>query len=290
MNNPNSKEPTVTIESEDLERRSWQNWILLAGVCLIAVAGLAMAVYPLVKQNSSGGWPWDGTRTALLFGMSILMLAFVGYLTHQQRALNAVRRKLDGVMRKAQQDSERHCSRLLGLLDISQTVNAHVGLQEVFDAITSVCARSFNADRTSLMLLDEKADELVVRSLNSQRPDEAILNHRQSADEGISGWVATNRRPLLLGGSEEASRYPGLHLDDPSITSSMVVPIILRDELVGVLSVAAFGGSICFDEQDLQTLQAFAEQAGGCIRHGEHVTWLRSMVDKYREFDGAVTS
>jgi transcriptional regulator with GAF, ATPase, and Fis domain len=283
-----SSEASVIIENADLERRSWRNWMLLASVCLVAVAGLAVAVYPLVKQ-SPGGWPWDGTRTALLFGMSVLMLSFVTYLTHQQRALNTVRRKLNGVQQKAQQESERHRSRLLALLDISQTMNAQVGLQEIFDAITSVCARSFKADRSSLMLLDGKTDELVVRSLSGQPPSESILNLRQSSGAGIAGWVARNRRPLLLGDGDEASRYPGLQLDDPSIASSMVMPIILRNELVGVLSVATFDNQVCYDERDLQTLEAFAEHAGGCIRHGEHVTWLRSMVDKYREKEAVLT-
>jgi transcriptional regulator with GAF, ATPase, and Fis domain len=288
LNDSNPSPATVTFEIEDLERRSWRIWILLAGICLMAVAGLAFAVYPLVKYNTFIGWPWDGTHSALLFGMSVLMLAFVAYLTHQQRALSAVRRKLSGVALKAQEDSERHCSRLLALVEISQTINAQVGLGEIFDAITSVCAKSFKADRASLMLLDGSANELVVRSLSGQPPSKAILNHRQSAGTGIAGWVATNRRPLVLGDGNEASRYPELHLDDASITSSMVVPIILRDELVGVLSVTTFNAKICYDDQDLQTLQAFAEHAGGCIRHGEHVTWLRSMVEKYREKDGAL--
>ena len=42
---------------------------------------------------------------------------------------------------------------------------------------------------------------------------------------------------MILGPETDISRYAGLSLGRISITAAMVVPIVLRDELVGVLNI-----------------------------------------------------
>jgi GAF domain-containing protein len=58
----------------------------------------------------------------------------------------------------------------------------------------------------------------------------------------------------------------------------MVVPIIVRDELVGVLNVSSRSRDVVYDENDLLALQGFASSAGACIRHTEQASWIRRMV------------
>jgi hypothetical protein len=58
----------------------------------------------------------------------------------------------------------------------------------------------------------------------------------------------------------------------------MVVPIIVRDDLVGVLNVSSRSMDVVYVNEDLLALRGFASSAGACIRHTEHVTWIRKMV------------
>ena len=46
----------------------------------------------------------------------------------------------------------------------------------------------------------------------------------------------------------------------------MVVPIIVSDGLVGVLSVSTESPNIDYEDEDLRVLWVFAENAGMCIR------------------------
>ncbi len=63
----------------------------------------------------------------------------------------------------------------------------------------------------------------------------------------------------------------------------MVVPILLRDELVGILNVRSRAPGIRYHYEDLQALQVFAENVGTIIRHSEHVDWMRKTIENYRD-------
>ncbi len=60
----------------------------------------------------------------------------------------------------------------------------------------------------------------------------------------------------------------------------MVVPVSLRGELVGVLSVSSSEPGLIYSEEDLQALQVFAETAGICCRHAEQTDWMRQTIQR----------
>jgi GAF domain-containing protein len=60
----------------------------------------------------------------------------------------------------------------------------------------------------------------------------------------------------------------------------MVVPVILRDELVGVINVSSRSRGVEFDQDDIRALQAFAENVGAAIRHTEQADWMRATIRK----------
>src|SRR5262249_45347759 len=82
--------------------------------------------------------------------------------------------------------------------------------------------------------------------------------------DGVAGFVALRREPVLIEGQADADRFPGLTDRDPYVDSSMSVPLVHRAELQGVLNVnAPIGRS--FTEYDLRALSVVAEQAGQAI-------------------------
>jgi signal transduction protein with GAF and PtsI domain len=161
-------------------------------------------------------------------------------------------------------------------------MGSETDIQSIFDTITKMCVETFLCRRASLMLVDKNTQELVVRSVYGTVSKD-IIDMRQKIGEGIAGWVATHRKALFLGDSSDFEKYPELKGIDASIHSAMVVPIILRDDVVGVLNVSTDITDIKYDMEDLEALQVFAGNAGACIRHKEHVDWLRHVVDNLRE-------
>ncbi len=270
-------------EQKTLEKRSWRNWFMLSGVALITTIGLITAIPPLVGGSSIQIWPWAKTDLALLVGLSLTVLVFIGYLTQQQRYVVAMRKQLVELEESTTKDSQKYAARLYALLNVSRVMSTETDPRGIFNCMTRMCAEIFDCNRASLMLFDSKKHELVVRSTSDKASDELLLNKRQKIGSGIAGWVAQHRKPLLLADESDLKKYPGLEFKDHDIEAAMVVPIILRNELVGVLNISTHAAKVKYEMEDLQALQVFAENAGAYIRHTEQAVWMRQTINNLQK-------
>lgn len=258
-------------------RHTWRNWFLLAGVLVLTSIGLASAIPPLLSERHFNPWPWMKTDLVLLVGLSLTVLIFVAYMTQQQRVAMRMHKRFLTLQERYEQRLVRHTERMYALASVSNIMSAETDVRSILQSITNICAETFNCHRSSLMLLDAQKNELVVRSV-SGHSDLNMIDMRQKVGEGIAGWSAAHREPILLRDAGDCVRYPDLKFNYPSLTSTMVVPILLRDEIVGVINVTSNSPDIAYDDDDLRAFQVFAGNAGACIRHAEHVNWLKQMI------------
>jgi len=263
-------------DAKAVVRRMWTNWLLLACSGVVTIAGLVAGTLPLVRAGGLTSWPWRSTETALLVALSVAVAALVAYLTRQQRALSALQAELADVRDAAVARMRRHCDRLRALLDVSRSMGAETDVEAIFDRITMTCMKTFGCEQVSLMTLDASVTppELLVRSAAGHANLGAVLGSRRKLGEGIAGYAAERREARILGpvaaGSDRGSQ--------PALTASMVVPIEVRGELVGVLNIGTRKTDVVFDEEDLRALQVFAGNAGASIRHAEQTTWMRQTI------------
>lgn len=260
---------TKTAPSEsDVARRSWRNWSLLVAVSLMTTGGLAVAAWPLIGSYIGDIWPWVTTGSALLVGLLVSMGTLAAYLTYRERQLMAMRQRIQELQAEAVERAQRNYSRLLGLFNVSRLIGSDTDLQAVFDCITRICTESFDCERASFMVLDPATDELIVRSAVDHIGGQELIGSRRKVGEGIAGWVAANRKPLLLGAAGEGiDNYMDLSFKPRSMTASMVVPVLVKDQLVGVLSVSTEAENASYEEDDLRVLWVFADHAGAWIKH-----------------------
>ncbi len=262
-----------------LLHRSWKNWVLLATTFVITSAGFGLVVATLLSDRIVSPWPWVRTDIALVLACVVLVLTLVLYLTREQRNLNRINRQLRA-FREAVHESSRR--RLYGLLNVSRIMGLHITPQAVFECITQSCLESFDCHRASLMLYDSETQKLIVRAASGEGTATNMMGAEQAIGEGVSGWVAQQKRALILGAERELKENPDLKLNSPSLLGAMVVPIILRDELVGVINVSTQSSDVAYSEDDLQALTVFAENAGACIRHAEQAEWMRMTIASLR--------
>jgi signal transduction protein with GAF and PtsI domain len=153
----------------------------------------------------------------------------------------------------------------------------------VFDKLTQLCMDIFGSDKVSLMLLDDNTQEFVVRVALGFPEDRYIIGSRRKIGEGIAGWVALHREPLLLGRDVDFSKFEGRVPESSELHSAMVIPLVVRDRVAGVLSVSNDATAADYNQDDLVTLQVFAETAEYCIRHAENTDWMRQLISKLQE-------
>jgi signal transduction protein with GAF and PtsI domain len=133
--------------------------------------------------------------------------------------------------------SLEHTDRQLRLLQqISRIMVRDIGLGSALQQIVSLVVEFTESDSCLLYLLDQQ--DLVLCASHAPSP-ETIGNVRLKLSEGLTGWVARERRLLSI--SREAYRDPRFKLftDLPEDTfeAFLSAPIIIRGHVVGVVNV-----------------------------------------------------
>ena len=207
---------------------------------------------------SSSLFFWLLPIIAMFFAFILLLRWRLSTADHR---LSAVRNKLDGC--KYSILALQHF--MILQWNSSDRVRS---LQEALDTITEFCVVHFNCSRTSLLIYAADSDELLLCSVrgNAYGCEDTIYT-RIGMDDSVAGWVARHRQPIILGGKDDEKKYTGISLYNPYIKSSMIVPIILDDLLIGVLNVSSFQKDILYSLFDLKELSSIARVISLFIVH-----------------------
>jgi|SRR5688572_13538017 len=269
----------TAVKPQRVPGRSWGNWTLLATSYVITTGGLAVIVAVLLPEQLTSPWPWVRTEYALIGACVILVTTFVAHLSVEQRNVERMNAHFLELQAEMHESTRR---RLYALLSVSRIMGLQSNLQSVFESITASCLETFQCDQSSLMLYDAVRRKLVVRAAHGHEDPSKVIGSEKDLGDGIAGWVAKNKTPLILGRAGGPSEHPELKLLSKSLSAAIVVPIILRDELVGVINISSRSADAAYDEADLHALKVFAENAGTCIRHAEQAEWMRKTIASLR--------
>jgi signal transduction histidine kinase len=258
---------------EAVERRRWQLWM----VAFVVMAALSAG---LVLMASSGA-----TSVGLFkhlpvrVGLVLLTMAFALYVLEKEVHLRRLTRLLldERVLTAA---LSNRLKELAALVTVGKAVNSVLNITQVLDIILSSALELLGADGGSIMLLDSP-DELRAVCVRGNSHAEGA---RLPVGEGIAGYVAQQREPLLIAGPASKERFKNLVAQDPPVESALSVPLLNRDDLMGVLNVHA-GADRSFTEYDLRALGLFAEHGAVSIANARLFEAERAHVDELLELD-----
>ena len=112
----------------------------------------------------------------------------------------------------------------------------------------------FRVERCSLMRLDDRAGSL--RILEQRGLDPAVAGRVNiPLGEGVSGWVARNRKPLFVREDLDVTPEQTRSGDHYNSGSFISVPLQHEDRIVGVLNLSNKRDGEPFDEIDLERAQ-----------------------------------
>ena len=146
----------------------------------------------------------------------------------------------------------------------------------------SLATEALRADRGSVMVFDPELGELTIRYAHGL-PAEAIDSRRRFG-EGISGWVAAHRKPVLLHGGVLDERFKGA---DPTIGSSLSLPLAVGGTTLGVLNLVRRIDER-FTEEDLRLASSLADLASVAIDKARLHTALRERESRVSDLLAAV--
>lgn len=156
---------------------------------------------------------------------------------------------------------------------ISHSISENKPLDVLLKEIMESCKVLMKAEASSLMIYDEKENNLVFRVATGEK-GEIVKQISIEMGEGIAGWVAENRESLLIEDCYKDPRFnPDFDKKSNFITKSMLcVPLIHREKLVGVIQVINKKNDKPFTERDLNIFNLLASQCAISIENAKLVT------------------
>ena len=115
------------------------------------------------------------------------------------------------------------------------------------------------AEVGSLFLVDEDKKEFVLKKASGEYLSQ-FPEIRRTLNEGILGYVANRRVPLLVEDVRRDSRFQhGNGFSGYRTTSFISIPILLHEKLLGVLSLTDKKSRRPFSKKDLEWMTLFAQ-------------------------------
>lgn len=166
-------------------------------------------------------------------------------------------------------------SALQGLQEVSAGLNMRTDILFLMNRILESALTSILATDGSLMLLDEETGELVFVVVYGQ-VGKTLVGYRIAPDEGIAGWVAANKKPVIVEDVNRDPRFsPEVDEEFKFHTRSMVsVPILFGDEVLGVIQALNKKDGAYFSEADQTLLGVVAQLAATAM------TTMTKLMDK----------
>jgi len=122
------------------------------------------------------------------------------------------------------------------LIKISKAITTDFCLDNLLPLIVKVTAEAWGSRICSLMLLDDKKQELVVRATQSVS-EEYNRKSNIKLGEGIAGRVALENRPITVWDVKKDPRYINKEIaEKEGLCSLLSVPLSVKGKIVGVLN------------------------------------------------------
>lgn len=151
---------------------------------------------------------------------------------------------------------------LATITELGKTLTSTLDLREILNLVMDKISQLLRPKNWSLLLLDEETNELRFEIAVGPGADK-IKYLKLKVGEGIAGWVAKEKTPLLV---EDVSKDPRFSKKADEVsnftTQSIVcVPLATRGKCLGVIELINKVEEGSFDEDDLYLLTTLADYA-----------------------------
>ncbi|MBN1976434.1 MAG: GAF domain-containing protein [Anaerolineae bacterium] len=136
------------------------------------------------------------------------------------------------------EETRRHVEELTALHNIDVAMIASLDLDEVLSVICEQVSGALDVDTFYIALCDERKGVVDARWVVEQGRRKPPFTLKVEECGGFAGWMVRNRQPLWVEDAEERDDLPaGRGIIDVPARSLIALPLIVRDQLVGIISV-----------------------------------------------------
>lgn len=154
------------------------------------------------------------------------------------------------------------------LLQANRIVSSKLNVDEVLEAVLELATKVVRAEASSMLLLDEKKNELYF-DVAIGTAKESVKPIRLKVGEGIAGWVAKERQPLIVNDVTKDKRFTGKVDKSTNFKTRAIlaVPLLSKGKLIGVIEAINKENGQDFSAQDREAFEVFASQSAVAIEN-----------------------
>lgn len=190
------------------------------------------------------------------------------YSENTIQLLSLIAKQTSGVIMNAQlfEETKNKAVQFDSLIKVSQSITSQDYLDEILGLIVVVTAGMLNSQICSIMMLDEKGKELVIKATQAMSI-EYKKKPNVKVNESIGGEVIRKKKPIAILDVRKEERYGFKELAiKENFTSMLAVPMVVKDKAIGIVNVYTKKMHE-FTQDEIDVLQIVANQAAVAIEN-----------------------
>jgi len=171
-------------------------------------------------------------------------------------------------MKHCELQFEGASNRLKKLTEANRSLAEIESLGDLFPRLMDLAKEVTTAEASLVFLYNSESCLLEIVSIKDDRfGDRANGSAKMKMGEGIAGWVAQNRKAVMVEDAQSDSRFSKRADKRRDLTTRTIIsaPLVYREELLGVISALNSRAKPFFDNEDLAILESFADLAAVAI-------------------------
>lgn len=150
------------------------------------------------------------------------------------------------------------------LNELAREIGASTNSEQIMKKVISRSLRAVHAEQGNITLVKKNSGDpmkTLVRSMVSSSEHKPFHVH-----QALLGWMHINKKPLALHDPQKDERFLGIQWDC-EIKTVLCVPLLVKNELIGILTVCNKKGNDLFSEEDTRLLAIIAGQSAQIVEN-----------------------
>ena len=171
------------------------------------------------------------------------------------------------------------------LIEINALINSnYADLNSLLTHIVESATRLCEGEASSLLLVNKETQELYFEVAVGGAGAET-KRFTVKMGEGIAGWVAFHNKSIIVSDVENDKRHRHDIAKELNYASKnmLAVPMRVKDECLGVIEIINKRGNKQFNQEDLEWLEIFANQAGIAVVNARSIAKVRNEIEQLHE-------
>jgi GAF domain-containing protein len=173
-------------------------------------------------------------------------------------------------------ETQEHLSQHRLLHHITTTAASGTTLEDALESAVNGLQVTLGGDRVTILLTNREKNTLEVKASTGYAED--ISKVEVFIGSGVTGWVAAHKRPLRVKNVADDPRYIEV---SPNTRSELAVPLVYRNELLGVLNVESEMVD-AYNENDEEMLGTLGGSLAAIIANARLLEQIRLQAERDR--------